>query len=173
MKCDTSTKCTKGCDKYNKSIDEIYEAGLEHKNKLIDLKKIADEQKVKIGCLRKHRDEIKNDLYKLEDVHEATIKEHSEKVKQLDEEIDYLKKRIDEQRDKIYVKSKAIEDLMSVEANFGVERISPRSLEEELCLDRFKRLKFKCKYCETHFLTSIDLKKHVKDTHVECRTSQK
>ena len=62
LKNDTRGTCAKGCDKYSKSVDEIYEAGVKHKSKLVDLKEIADEQKVKISCLRKHRDEMRDEL---------------------------------------------------------------------------------------------------------------
>ena len=42
---DQSLECSKGCEKYSKSVDEIYEAGVKHKSKLVELKEIADEQK--------------------------------------------------------------------------------------------------------------------------------
>jgi hypothetical protein len=75
LKTDTISRCPNGCDKYNKSVDDIYNAGVEHKNELLELKQIADEQKVKISCLRNHRDEIKDDFYKLKEVHETEMKE--------------------------------------------------------------------------------------------------
>ena len=73
--------CDKGCNKYNKSVDVIYEAGKKHRETLIDLKEISDSQKVKISCLRKHRDEIKANLDKLEEVHERKMKETSEEMR--------------------------------------------------------------------------------------------
>ena len=57
LKGNTSPKCVKGCDKYKQSIDDVYEAGVKHRSKVVELKKIDDEQKVKLSCLRKHRDE--------------------------------------------------------------------------------------------------------------------
>ena len=68
-------------------MDEIYEAGVKHKSKLVELKQIADEQKVKIGCLRMHRDEIKDELIKLEDVHNIKMNQNDEIVCQMNEEI--------------------------------------------------------------------------------------
>ena len=34
LKPDTISKCPNGCDKYSKTVDEIYNAGVKHKNKL-------------------------------------------------------------------------------------------------------------------------------------------
>ena len=65
FKTNDNFKCLKGCEKYSKTIDEIFEAGAKHKEKLIALKKIADNQKSKIFCLRKHRDEIADKLLNL------------------------------------------------------------------------------------------------------------
>ena len=53
LKTNANFKCLKGCEKYSKTIDEIFEAGAKHKEKLIALKEIADNQKSKIFCLRK------------------------------------------------------------------------------------------------------------------------
>ena len=155
-------ECSKGCGKYNKSVDEIYEAGVKHKNKLIDLKEIADEQKVKISCLRKHRDEIQNNFYKLEDVHQTTIKETNEKVSQLDEEIIVMKKQLEDQKDEIDIKRN--ENVISVESNIATETV--KSLQEELGLNELDSQMLECNHCENTFLNKKDLKKHVKDIHV-------
>ena len=94
-------KCPKGCEKYSKSVDEIFEAGVEHKEKLVALKEIADNQKSKIFCLRKHRDEIADKLEDLEvtfskelaakdaiiSSHEAETKFLKNKVKDFEDEI--------------------------------------------------------------------------------------
>ena len=60
---------------------------MRHRSKLLELKEIADEQKVKISCLRRHRDEIKEDLVKLEDIHDAKIKEDDEIIGKLKKEV--------------------------------------------------------------------------------------
>ena len=44
--------CQNGCNRYSKSIDEINKAGSKHKEKLLALKSIADNQKKKITSLQ-------------------------------------------------------------------------------------------------------------------------
>ena len=39
-------KCSKGSDRYSKSVDDNYDAGLKHKSKLLKLKQIADDHKI-------------------------------------------------------------------------------------------------------------------------------
>ena len=68
---------------------------------------------------------MKKDLFKLEDIHDATIKENSQtKMGQ--------KQIIEVQRDEIDIKSKEIEKLVTVETNDDVETANCKSLEEEL-----------------------------------------
>ena len=60
---------------------------------MVDLKEVAYEQKIKIGCLRKHRDAIRDELVKLEEVHDAKMKHNDEMVTELNEEVAILKKQ--------------------------------------------------------------------------------
>ena len=48
LKSSANFKCSNGCDKYSKTIDEIFEAGAKHKEKLVALKEIADNQKFSV-----------------------------------------------------------------------------------------------------------------------------
>ena len=110
-------KCSKGCDRYSKSVDEIFEAGVKHKNKLVELKEIAEGQKEKISCLRKHRDEIKEEMNKLEDVHEVKMKHNAEKICQLTDQVAELLKENKDQKDEINLKTKEIEELVIKDDN--------------------------------------------------------
>ena len=55
-------ECQNNCHRYSKTIDEIYEAGNKHREKLIALKDITENQKIKICSLREdnnfHLDKI-------------------------------------------------------------------------------------------------------------------
>ena len=65
--------CDQGCQKYNKSIDEIAEAAAKHKEKLESLKEIARSQQEKIFCLRNHRNELFDKIEKLNEEHETEL----------------------------------------------------------------------------------------------------
>ena len=177
-------KCSKGCDKYSKSVDEIFEAGVKHKSKLVDLKEIAEQQKEKITCLRKHRDEIKEELNKLEDVHEDKMKHNSEKIGQLTDQVTELMKENKDQKDEINLKNKEIEELMIKNEN----KDSINSLADEMCYARSqptliasenplnKELAeveiLSCDQCASNFRSETDLKVHIDETH-EALLSQK
>ena len=60
-------ECSYGCNKYNKSVEEIVTAGNKHREKLLILKNVAEEQKEKIRILRNQKYELENHLDKLVD----------------------------------------------------------------------------------------------------------
>ena len=60
-------ECTYGCNKYNKSVDEIVTAGKKHREKVLALKEIAEEQKEKIYALRNQKLRLENEVDKLKD----------------------------------------------------------------------------------------------------------
>ena len=51
-------ECQNGCNRFKQSVDEIYEAGLKHRKCLIEVKEVADNQKMKIVELRKEKNEL-------------------------------------------------------------------------------------------------------------------
>ena len=53
-------ECTYGCSKYNKSVDEIVNAGHKHREKLFAIKDIAEDQKEKIRLLRNQKSQLEN-----------------------------------------------------------------------------------------------------------------
>ena len=123
--------CDKGFEKYNKTVDKIYEAGKKHKDMLLNLKEISDNQKIKITCLRKHRDEIKANLDKLKDVHEISMKENEMNKASLEEEILTLKRKVDDQNDELESKRKEIHELKE-SRNANVLKSTSNSIADEL-----------------------------------------
>ena len=79
-------KCNRGCQKYNKSVDEIVEAAAKHKENVEALKEVAGSQKEKIFCLRNHRNELFDKIEKLNDEHEYELKKLHESVASLQED---------------------------------------------------------------------------------------
>ena len=62
-----NNECQNGCNRYSKSIDEIYKAGSKHKEKLLALKLIADNQKKKITSLQADKAHLNEQVQQLED----------------------------------------------------------------------------------------------------------
>ena len=104
-------KCDKGCQKYNKSIDEIVEAATKHKEKLEALKEIASSQKEKIFCLRNHRNELFDKIDQMNDEHENELKKRDETVAILQEENSNLNMTMSDNQEEIRVLSLKIEQL--------------------------------------------------------------
>ena len=50
-------------------MEDVVKYATKNKNDLITLKEIADEQKVKISCLRKHRNELQDKMEEREADH--------------------------------------------------------------------------------------------------------
>ena len=96
-----NAKCEKGCNRYNKSVDEIAEAASKHREKLVALKEIADEQKEKIFCLRGHRNELFDEIDKLKAQHAKESNESNDKVSILQEENDILHGKLNDQKEEL------------------------------------------------------------------------
>ena len=77
------TKCERGCEKYNKTVDQIAEAASKHREKLLVLKEVAEAQKEKIFCLRGHRNELLDEIDKVNSEHDNEIKERNYKLSSL------------------------------------------------------------------------------------------
>ena len=69
--------CSNGCDKYNKSIEEVIHATAKHRETAITLKDVCEKQKKKI---KEYAEEIDN--------YENDLSEHEEKIKQLEEDVE-------------------------------------------------------------------------------------
>ena len=59
-------ECANGCYRYRQSLEEVAEAGNKHREKVIALKAIAEEQKSKISGLREEKYSLMESLDQLE-----------------------------------------------------------------------------------------------------------
>ena len=93
--------CKNGCEKYNRSMDDVVKYATKNKNDLLAIKEIAEEQKVKISCLRKHRNELQDKIEEIDAEHESKIREKSAEVLKLQDENSFLKKQVHDQKDEL------------------------------------------------------------------------
>jgi hypothetical protein len=121
-------KCDKGCQKYNKSIDEIVEAATKHKEKLEALKEIASSQKENIFCLRSHRNELFDKIDLLNDEHEKELKKRDETVAILQKQNCHLNMTMSDHQEEARVLSLKIEQFE--ESKSGQQELV--SIENEL-----------------------------------------
>ena len=128
-----NAKCEKGCNRYNKSVDEIAEAASKHREKLVALKEIADEQKEKIFCLRGHRNELFDEIDKLKAQHAKESNESNDKVSILQEENDILHGKLNDQKEELVTLKFQNQELeVSIEKKFNQEEtVSEKSLADE------------------------------------------
>ena len=102
----------KGCEKYNKTVDEIVHAASKHREKLLALKDISDSQKEKIFCLRGHRNELFDKIDKINSEHAIVMKEKDERFSSLEEENESLKEQLCDQKEELeIIKLRDIESL--------------------------------------------------------------
>ena len=123
-------KCDKGCDRYNKSVDEIAQAASKHREKLIALKEISESQKEKIFCLRGHRNELFEEIDKLNSEHELNNNRSAEKLSSLQEANEILKGNLNDQKEEFeMLKSRLNQIEKSVEKNDQEEVIASLAVE--------------------------------------------
>ena len=79
-----TNECENGCLRYRQSMDEVILAGQKHKEKLISIKVIADDQKVKISSLRAEKYKLQDEIDKLEldaqATHDQLMSTHKENI---------------------------------------------------------------------------------------------
>jgi predicted RNase H-like nuclease (RuvC/YqgF family) len=163
-------KCDKGCQKYNKSIDEIVEAATKHKEKLEALKEIASSQKENIFCLRNHRNELFDKIDLLKDEHKNELKKIDKKVAILQEENSNLNMTVSDNQEEIRVLSLKIEQLEASQS--GKEKLvsiedelkqANDDLEKEALVEEMKILKDQVKALEKNKSKRILLLKQLED----------
>ena len=118
--------CPNRCDRYSRTIDEIFHAGNKHKEKLISLKEVAENQKEKISLLRDQKsslqyqvDQLQSDLEIEKDLVYKIQIEDLKRINKLKVEIDCLKdyKECEEKSENFKENgsmSKEIEDLKAI-----------------------------------------------------------
>ena len=124
-------------------------------------------KKVKITCLRKHRDEIRDDLRQLKEIHEDKIKQDDEEIRKLNEVVAELRKENKDQKDELHLKSKEIENLMFI--NDGEQKETSNSLADELLDANWQPQSISsetlaeilnCEQCDLIFRTKAKLSAH-------------
>ena len=153
-------QCPKGCHRYRQSIEEIVEAGNKHKDKLLALKRIAEDQKVKISSLREERNALLDNVdhleFKQKDDNEmilrltremrdlkVQIRDHRMDVIEKEEvvraqsdnilSVNALKTKVNDLEDEIIEKDEEILNLKQVaEKHSSIQEVSSLSLEHEL-----------------------------------------
>ena len=163
-------KCEKGCQKYNKSIDEIVEAAAKHKEKLEALIEIAGSQKEKIFCLRNHRNELFEKIDKLNDEHDNELKHRDETVAILQEEKSNLNLMLSDDEEEIRILKVKIEQLQTFSLSqpevISIEnelRQANDNLEKEELLKELKHLQHQVKGLQKNKNERMTLLKHLED----------
>ena len=103
--------CKNGCEKYSKPIDEIVEAASKHREKLIALKEISESQKEKIFCLRGHRNELLDEIDRINSDNESDLKERILKTSSLQEENKILHTQNNDKKEELETKTARIKHL--------------------------------------------------------------
>ena len=124
-------KCN-GCDKYNKSMDEVVQATAKHREAVLALKNICEKQKQKI-----------KDYEKEIDLYEKDVTENEEKIKQLEEDVDIgfnMNKRKSEELEKL---SKEIINFKQteMERNDNVKKLQKKNEISEKVIRDLQELK--------------------------------
>ena len=153
-------ECTYGCSKYNKSVDEIVNAGHKHREKLLAIKDIAEDQKEKIRLLRNQKSQLENRIDKLTDELEMeqkyvqTIqKDSANKIKKLKDELkaaEELKKS--EEREKAVNNNESVLKNNITELNNFVEK---QQLELGIKEEQIKELSGKVEFLKPKFESSL------------------
>ena len=102
-----------------------------YEDEIADLKKLVEEQKVKIMCLRKHRNEILDRHEKMVDDYEVEFKAKEIDVKNLQEASQLLKQKISDQEEELDTKLLEIAELRKVSEKMNVKS-SSNSLSVEM-----------------------------------------
>ena len=88
-----------------------------------------NDQKEKIFCLRKHRDEFRDKFYKLEYVYELKMSQNKEHFANIEKENDDLKGKLADLKEELTYKNQELEKLQEKSIN---TKITSSSLENEL-----------------------------------------
>ena len=98
-----------------------------------DLTKIVDEQRTKISCLRKHRDEILDRHEKTIDDYETEFKAKEQDIKYLQEDSEHLRKKLEDRKEELNSKLSELEEIKSTAQKKDLKNTS-NSLSDELNL---------------------------------------
>ena len=136
-------ECPKRCHLYSKSFEEIIEAGTKHREKVLALKDISENQKIKISSLREEKNELLDRVDKLE----LDQKQDSDMILRMTTETRRLKREVRdlkiilEEKEEIIIEKSVKENVMDL------LEIKCKDLEDEINL---KELLIKKESNETH-----------------------
>ena len=121
-------ECPQGCHRYRQSIPEIVEAANKHKEKLVSLKQIAEEQKFKISSLR----EEKNALIDSVDQLELKQKDDNAVIMKMTREMRELKIKVRDLRMDAVEKEEVINEQSEHVMNVKVMETQVNDLKDEI-----------------------------------------
>jgi chromosome segregation ATPase len=156
------SKCKNGCENYNKSIDEIYDAGNKHREKLLALKEIAETQKSQLEQTTR-ADELQFANQKLEN--EEVLKEMNlmkQKIKKLEcnrDVKDAYTKQLDDltnQRKEEFIKLKN-----------SIANLKPK--KKQNCRFGWKCKKVICEFDHTYLHKKVNQVKPQANSDLKCK----
>ena len=125
-------------NKLDEAIDKARQKAATHlkdQDDISEMKKVIEEQKIKIMCLRKHRDDILNRHEYAIDDYEKEFKEKEVDIKRLQEIINEQKKDIKDLTEECFDKSQKIIEQEAIIKQFQANN-TKSSLSEELTIDK-------------------------------------
>ena len=132
-----------------------------------DLKKLVEEQKVKIFCLRKHRDEILDRHEKVIDDYEREFKAKENDIKHYQEVCLKQNNEISDDKEEISTKSLEIEELGKLLKKEKELKVYSNSISEELKIAGLKMEKTKLEQENLELKTKVEKLKESKKAHAD------
>ena len=126
-----------------KQATRLRKKAMEHSNDredIAEMKKLVEEQQIKISCLRKHRNDILNRHENTVDDYEKEFKEKEVDIKRLQEIINEQKKDIKDLTEECFDKSQKIIEQEAIIKQFQANN-TKSSLSEELTIDKNEKEK--------------------------------
>ena len=130
-------------NKLDEAIDKARQKAATHlkdQDDISEMKKVIEEQKIKIMCLRKHRDDILNRHEYAIDDYEKEFKEKEVDIKRLQEIMNKQKKDIKDLTEECFDKSQKIIEQEAIIKQFQANN-TKSSLSEELTIDKNEKEK--------------------------------
>ena len=121
-------KCQNQCSR----MEEVMKYANKNKNDALALKEISESQKVKITCLRGHRNELLDKIDTLNEKQENEIKEKDDIIANTKEEVVASRATASDLQDEIALKTSEIECLIREKEGKEALKMSSHSLKDEL-----------------------------------------
>ena len=148
----TNDDCPNGCFKYRQSLEQVVEAGNKHKGKVISLKYLAEEQKVKISTLREDRDSLLDDVSKLE----STEKDQRDIITRMTRETRELKIQLRDLRKEVIERDEVINEERRKILEVTEYKTKSKDLEDEILIKDQEIAELK-EIVDTHVVKELPL----------------